>query len=159
MNLFSVANTQISIPQEDRRDDQKKLYNPMTIKELSEKMPGIPWLDYMNTILAPHHVLTEKERVNVRVPDYISKLIDLLARTPKRFFLHIQFPRPSCTNAKLYENRTLANYLMWGVTSASVEYVHLKKSEQKPRWKECTDLVSAMYVYNTKSTKPVRLSL
>ena len=105
MNLFSVANTQISIPQEDRRDDQKKLYNPMTIKELSEKMPGIPWLDYMNTILAPHHVLTEKERVNVRVPDYISKLIDLLARG---FFSIFNFHdlhalTQSCTKTELWQ--------------------------------------------------------
>ena len=56
----------------------------MTIKELNEKIPGIPWLDYMNNILAPHHVLTENERVIVVVPDFFLKLIDLLAQTSKR---------------------------------------------------------------------------
>ena len=56
----------------------------MTIKELNEKIPGIPWLDYMNNILAPHHILTETERVIVVVPDFFPKLIDLLAQTPKR---------------------------------------------------------------------------
>ena len=62
-----------------------KLNNPMTIKELSEKVPQIPWLSYMNNMLAPYYVLTEEERVIVEVPDYFPKLVDLLAKTPKRF--------------------------------------------------------------------------
>ena len=88
---------QINLPREERRD-ATKLYNPMTIKELSQKVPGIPWLDYMNTILAPHHVLTEKERVIVDVPDYFPKLIELLAQTPKRslFFFPLTFTDSSC---------------------------------------------------------------
>ena len=79
-----ITINQINLPREERRD-ANKLYNPMTIKELSQKVPQIPWLDYMNTILAPHHVLTEDERVIVDVPDYFPKLVDLLAKTPKRF--------------------------------------------------------------------------
>ena len=79
---------QISLPREERRN-KTKLYNPMTIKELNEKMPGIPWLDYMNNMLAPHHVLTENERVIVAVPDFFPKLIDLLAQTPKRLFFFL----------------------------------------------------------------------
>jgi len=71
------------LPREERRD-ANKLYNPMTIKELSAKVPDIPWLEYMNTVLAPHHVLTEDERVIVDVPDYFPKLTALLASTPKR---------------------------------------------------------------------------
>ena len=60
---------QIKLPREERRDDSK-LYNPMTIKELSDKVPQIPWLPYINTILSPHYVLIENERVIVCVPDY-----------------------------------------------------------------------------------------
>ena len=75
---------QISLPSEERRD-VIKLYNPMTIKELSKTVPQVPWLDYMNTILAPYHVLTEDERVIVDVPNYFQKLADLLAKTTKRF--------------------------------------------------------------------------
>ena len=81
---------QINLPREERRD-ANKLYNPMTIKELSLKVPEIPWLVYMNTILAPHHVLTENERVVVDVPDYFPKLVDLLAKTPER----VQHPSSS----------------------------------------------------------------
>jgi len=80
---WSTFVSQINLPREERRD-ANKLYNPMTIKELSLKVPEIPWLVYMNTILAPHHVLTENERVIVDVPDYFPKLVDLLAKTPKR---------------------------------------------------------------------------
>ena len=79
---------QINLSREERRN-KTKLYNPMTIKELNEKMPGIPWLDYMNNMLAPHHVLTENERVIVAVPDFFPKLIDLLAQTPKRLFFFL----------------------------------------------------------------------
>ena len=89
----------MNLPREERRDIDK-LYNPMTIKELSKKVPQIPWLTYMNTILAPHHVLTENERVIVGVPDYFPKLVDLIAKTPKRFvfnndnfiYLHLFMP-------------------------------------------------------------------
>ena len=91
---------QINLPREERRD-ANKLYNPMTIKELSQKVPQIPWLDYMNTILAPHHVLTEDERVIVDVPDYFPKLVDLLAKTPKRFVLTINFYRCVCQGINL----------------------------------------------------------
>lgn len=55
-----------------------------------------------------------------------------------------------------FSSRTLANYLMWRVSAASVSYLNeaarnlqLKYSSvltgttaRKPRWEECTDLVS-----------------
>lgn len=89
--LLRLGDLQINLPREERRD-ANKLYNPMSIKELSQKVPEIPWLAYMNTILAPHHVLTENERVIVDVPDYFPKLVDLLANTPRRSdFLQIFF--------------------------------------------------------------------
>ena len=136
----------------------------MTIKELSEKVPQIPWLTYMNTILAPHHVLTEDERVIVDVPDYFPKLVDLLAKTPKRYFcLKLSsnvLPRLLDNVRLIFTTRTIANYLMWRISGASVSYLNeaarnlqLKysavrsgTSERKPRWKECTDLVSGRYV-------------
>ena len=70
----------------EERRDPTLLYNPMTIKELSDLVPDIPWLEYMNNIAAPYQVLTEKERVIVNVPDYFKNLTELLANTPPRFF-------------------------------------------------------------------------
>nr|CAG4648509.1 EOG090X01U4 [Polyphemus pediculus] len=135
--LFEIQLANISLPREERRD-ANKLYNPMTIRELSARIPSIPWLDYINTVLAPFHNITEDERVIVDVPDYFAKLTDLLDNTPKR---------------------TLANYLLWRVSGASVSYLNeaarnlqLKYSsaltgttERKPRWEECTELVSGSF--------------
>jgi len=56
----------------------------MTIKELKIRFPDIPWMDYMNMLLAPHHVLKENERVIVNVLDFFPKLVALLNKTPKR---------------------------------------------------------------------------
>ena len=61
----------------------------MSIKELLSEQ--IAWLDYINPILVPYHVLTEKEQVIVLVPDYFSKLIDLLAKTPRgHYYFHLR---------------------------------------------------------------------
>ena len=57
----------------------------MTITELSAKVPEIPWLTYINTVLAPHHVVKDSERVIVDVPNYFTNLTVLLAKTPKRY--------------------------------------------------------------------------
>lgn len=73
----------MSLPREERRD-ATKFYNPMTIKELKIRFPDIPWMDYMNMLLAPHHVLKENERVIVNVLDFFPKLVALLNKTPKR---------------------------------------------------------------------------
>lgn len=79
---------QISLPREERRD-ANKLYNPMTIGELSKLVPAVPWMKYINVVLAPHHVVDEDERVIVDVPDYFGKLVTLLEQTPKRFILSL----------------------------------------------------------------------
>jgi len=135
--LFEIKLANLSLPREERRD-ANKLYNPMTISELSEKVPDIPWLEYINVVLAPHHVIAKNERVIVDVPDYFAQLTQLLAATPKR---------------------TLANYLLWRVSGGSVSYLNeaarklqLKYSsvltgttERKPRWEECTELVSGSF--------------
>ncbi|EFX65281.1 hypothetical protein DAPPUDRAFT_333347 [Daphnia pulex] len=69
---FEIKHANINLPRVERRD-ANKLYNPMTIKELSLKLPEIPC-----------------ERVVVDVPDYFPKLVDLLAKTPKRDFEYLQ---------------------------------------------------------------------
>ncbi|KAJ6650022.1 Luciferin 4-monooxygenase [Pseudolycoriella hygida] len=83
--------------------------------------------------------LSEKEVIEyiviVSVPQYFEDLGKLLDRTPKR---------------------TIANYMMWRVTAFSSYFLTEElrkrqleystalsgKTEQEPRWKECTDIVS-----------------
>ena len=50
---------QISLPAEERRNITK-LYNKMTLGEVSKLAPGIPWVDYVNNLLraAGHQVRT-----------------------------------------------------------------------------------------------------
>ncbi|KAB7506372.1 hypothetical protein Anas_04291 [Armadillidium nasatum] len=74
----------ISKDSEDRRNISE-LYNKMTIKELNEMVPEIPWLEYITKVLSLKDLkITEDERINVNVPEYIKKLAELLKNTPKR---------------------------------------------------------------------------
>ncbi|XP_035430447.1 neprilysin-2 isoform X1 [Spodoptera frugiperda] len=131
---FEMKLANISLPLEKRRN-ATSLYNPMTIAELSEKFPKIPWLEYINRLLAPHVKVGEDEVAIVSVPKYISDLELLLESTPKR---------------------VQANYVMWRVAGASVSYLtdNLRrrqlayvtalsgKTERESRWKECADTTS-----------------
>ncbi|CAG4955091.1 unnamed protein product [Colias eurytheme] len=132
---FEIKLANISLPLEKRRN-ATSLYNPMTIAQLQEKYPKIPWLSYVNRLLAPHIEVGLDEIVIVDVPKYFSDLEILLENTPKR---------------------VQANYVMWRVAGASVSYLTEElrrrqlayvtalsgKTERESRWKECADTTSA----------------
>lgn len=105
------------------------------MREVQEKYPYIPWVEYINALL-PHGLdINENEVIIVSVPEFFEKLGKLLEQTPKR---------------------TVANYLMWRVTAFSSFFLteDLRKrqlvystavsgkQEQEPRWKECIDITS-----------------
>ncbi|XP_057331668.1 neprilysin-2-like isoform X2 [Microplitis mediator] len=130
---MNVAN--ISLPVEKRRN-ATLLYNPMTITELSNKYPSIPWKEYFNRILKPHVQVDDNEITIVNVPSFISDFEQLMKSTPKR---------------------VQANYVMWRAVAASVSYLNDEirkrqleystalsgKTERQPRWKECVNIVSS----------------
>ncbi|XP_038216679.1 neprilysin-2 [Zerene cesonia] len=132
---FEIKLANISLPLEKRRN-ATSLYNPMTIAELQQKFPKIPWLTYVNRLLAPHIQVGLEEIAIVNVPKYFSDLEVLLEKTPKR---------------------VQANYVMWRVAGASVSYLTEQlrrrqlayvtalsgKTERESRWKECADTTSA----------------
>ncbi|CAG5102248.1 Similar to Nep2: Neprilysin-2 (Drosophila melanogaster) [Cotesia congregata] len=132
---FEMKLANISLPTEKRRN-ATLLYNPMTLTQLSDKYPSIPWKEYFNTILKPHVQVDDNEIAIVNVPSYISDFEKLIKSTPKR----IQ-----------------ANYVMWRAVAASVSYLSDEirkrqleystalsgKTEREPRWKECVDIVSS----------------
>jgi len=132
---FEMKLANISLPREERRDSSK-LYNPMTISQLSQLDPNTPWLEYINNVLTENIAkVKEFETIIVDVPSYIENLSDLLAVTPA----HVQ-----------------ANYLMWRAAAASMSYlteeatkISLKfskkvtgKSELPPRWRKCVSAAS-----------------
>lgn len=57
----------------------------MTIAQMQEKYPSIPWMEYINTLLKPITTVDDNEVVIVNVLSYISDFEKLIARTPKRF--------------------------------------------------------------------------
>ncbi|XP_026683285.1 neprilysin-2-like [Diaphorina citri] len=132
---FEIKLANISLPLEQRRN-ATKLYNPMSLDELQTKFPSIPWVEYLNTLLYPKDRLRETDIVVVDVPNYISKLEELLQTTPKK---------------------VQANYALWRATAASVSYLteairnrQLQystalsgRTQMEPRWKECVDTVSS----------------
>ncbi|CAH1130598.1 unnamed protein product [Ceutorhynchus assimilis] len=129
---FEMKLANISLPSEKRRN-ASTLYNPMTISELQDKFPSIPWLQYINNLLAPDTQVRIDEMVVVSVPKYMSDFEALIARTPKR---------------------VQANYVMWRAAASSVSYLNedLRKrqldyttivtgrTEREARWKECIDV-------------------
>lgn len=56
----------------------------MTIPEMQEKFPSIPWYEYFTTILPEAVNVQEDELAIVDVPSYIKGLEVLLSTTPKR---------------------------------------------------------------------------
>ncbi|KAK7071727.1 NEDD8 protease nep2 [Halocaridina rubra] len=131
---FEIEIANYSLPKEERRN-ATKLYNLMTIGELQEMVPEIPWLEYINTVLSPFFEVNVKENVVVSSKEFIKNLGQLVNRTPKR---------------------VIANYMMWRVTAASVGYLYETardiqlvyskkisgKGTREPRWKECMGSVS-----------------
>lgn len=145
--LFEMKLAEFSLPREERRN-ASKLYNPMTIKDLTKLDPNTPWLDYINTILTPEIIqVTEDEVIIVDVPSYIQKFSKYLKTVPAR---------------------VQSNYMLWRVAAASMRYlteearkISLKfstkltgKSEETPRWRNCVEAakgslanaVGSMYV-------------
>jgi len=131
---FEIQIANFSLPKEERRN-ATKLYNLMKIKDLQEMAPGIPWLEFINTVLDPFFKVEADEPVVLNVPNYVKNVDKLLKKTPKR---------------------TIANYLMWRASAASVGYLNedvrdlqleyskklTGKGTREPRWKECMGSVS-----------------
>ncbi|GJQ69914.1 Nep2 [Trypoxylus dichotomus] len=131
---FEMKLANISLPNEERRN-ATALYNAMTIRELQVKYQSIPWLEYINTLLAPDTVIDNDEVIIVSVPKYLTDFEALMSVTPKR----IQ-----------------ANYLLWRAVASSVSYlteelrnrqlqyhtIATGKTERVSRWKECIDIVA-----------------
>ncbi|ESO99463.1 hypothetical protein LOTGIDRAFT_158548 [Lottia gigantea] len=127
-----IAN--LTIPPDQRRDNEK-LYNRMTVKELSEKIPGFDWLRYLRMIFSNVNItVNETEELVVYAPDYLENMVKLINRTDKRI---------------------LANYLFWRimmnrVTNLPDKFRDIRKKYHKTifgseversRWRDCVDYV------------------
>ncbi|KAI5630575.1 VLP3p-4, transcript variant X7 [Venturia canescens] len=107
------------------RNYHKQLYNPMTLKALSNIHPRIPWKEYITNLLPSSITVKEDEVFIVRISSYITKLEKLLSETPKR----IQ-----------------ANYLIWIAVTESITYLNDAIRNRKQQFPDLT-------VKNTKLPK------
>ena len=83
--------------------DVAATYNPMTVKEMSQRYQNIPWLEIVNAIQnATGVVINHNEIVSIRDPDFFTKVNALISRTPKR---------------------VLANYLQWNFVFDAIDYL------------------------------------
>lgn len=80
---FELNLARISMPLKLRKDKQK-LYNPMSVADLQDNFPTIPWQDYFNNLLSPL-TIRQDETIIVTYPKYLSGLEVLLMKTPKRY--------------------------------------------------------------------------
>lgn len=62
----------------------------MSISELQEKYPSVPWLEYINKLLHPVTTVNEDEIVIVNVLSYLSDFEELIAKTPKRYWIELK---------------------------------------------------------------------
>ena len=124
------------MPDEERRNTTA-LNNLMTVKQLSQKYPSIPWKVYFNSILNSIIVIDDNEVIRVNVPTFFEEFEKLMKETPKR---------------------VQANYLLWRGANEDTDYVtdeirnrKMKfttavygQAERSARWNECLDLTSGV---------------
>merc|ERR1719430_1839512 len=111
----------------------------MTVKKASELYPGLPWVDYINSVLSPDRSVTidESEVVNVAVPKTIRQIGELIDSAPAR---------------------TVANLIMWRNVKSSMSYlteeaiaIQLEyskaltgKASKSPRWEKCVKATAGL---------------
>ncbi|KAF2899680.1 hypothetical protein ILUMI_06498, partial [Ignelater luminosus] len=127
---FEIKLAKFSLSPEERQD-LTKLLNYMTIKELQEKFPKIPWLNYINGILHSEIKLRENDTVLVLVPSYFSSLEKLIENTPKRVLANYAIFRAvqdmiSLLPKQMYRHFQTALQSLQG------------QSERPARWKHCS---------------------
>ncbi|KAL3861161.1 hypothetical protein ACJMK2_007226, partial [Sinanodonta woodiana] len=132
---FEIELANITTPREDRRDSEL-LYNRMTVKDLKTRIPSFDWLRYLEMIFSYVNLtINETEVVVVYAPEYLEKLMTLLANT---------------------SNRTIVNYLQWRIMMNRVTNLADKHREtrkeyhktiygsetERARWRDCVDYVN-----------------
>eukprot|EP00794_Sanderia_malayensis_P006516 gene6516-7260_t len=121
-----------------RKADQ--IHNKMTVEQLQDLCPAIPWLDFMNSMF--NTKVTFDEPVVVYTPHYLKNMSDLVIRT---------------------ERRILANYMVWHLIKPLVPmlskpfrdaYSGLLRAEKgldivDPSWRSCVKQTDSVLGFAT----------
>uniref|UniRef100_A0A336JZW6 CSON009745 protein n=1 Tax=Culicoides sonorensis TaxID=179676 RepID=A0A336JZW6_CULSO len=131
---FEIELAKISMSRSDRRN-LTIILNRITIEEMQKRFNYTDWLNYINGLLPTGLVVDKNELISVTSVIFLTKLEDLLKRTPRR---------------------TIANYYVWRIIDYSITYLsrdlrdklfaHKRRTtgqlSEEPRWKECTDIIN-----------------
>ncbi|XP_076451514.1 neprilysin-4-like [Babylonia areolata] len=135
---FEIRVANATSPPELRRDAEK-LYNKMSIEELSKRYPQFDWLTYLKRQFSPEGIrLTARDKVVVNALDYYDKIFPIVDNTPRR---------------------TLMNYCMWRIVYPLVGLLSkpfrdtkrqfsqaLNGAARSPeRWKECVTITDSKF--------------
>ncbi|KAB0797753.1 hypothetical protein PPYR_08746 [Photinus pyralis] len=102
---FEYNLTMMTSPFREQRN-LSLVYHRMSVSELQQKVPSIPWLEYLNSVLNVTNITIKASHVIILVhPSYFPQFEKLLNNTPKRL---------------------LANYLMWKAVKFSIPSVTKK---------------------------------
>ncbi|BFZ23239.1 hypothetical protein BsWGS_26278 [Bradybaena similaris] len=135
MVKFEIKLANITIPREERRDNEK-MYNKMMIKEFAEMVPGFNWLDYLQKIYATVGInITEAERIVVYAPSYFQQFAKLYQTVDKRVKVNYLFWRIMMNriNNLPSQNRSIKNEYLKVIFGSHAE---------PARWYECVTFVN-----------------
>lgn len=78
LNVALLFHLQITVPAEERRDDEK-IYHKMTINDLSKRAPAINWLDYYRYAFNQvGRKIGANEPIVVYSPEYLGNMSQLV---------------------------------------------------------------------------------
>lgn len=110
-------------------------YNSMTIEQLQKKYPYINWLEYITALLPNDVKVGENERVISLVPDYFSKLGEIIQKSTKRELANFLLWRIVLDTSAIFTRGLFEKKL----TFFQKVYGHAK---ERPRWKRCIQFVN-----------------
>ncbi|XP_046572209.1 endothelin-converting enzyme 2-like isoform X2 [Haliotis rubra] len=132
---FEITIANLTLAQAERRN-MDKLYHRMTVKELTDSIPGFDWLRYLKGMFGPfNHTITDSEQVVVYTPDYIRNMLQVIQKT---------------------SDKTVVNYMMWRIMMNRVNNLdeRIRDSQRDynkvifgtkrmpPKWRMCVDYVN-----------------
>ena len=107
----------------------------MTVKELAQRYPSIPWKNFFNAILSPILQIDDGEVIVMNVPIFFQEFEKLMKATPKRIQANYFMQRAVDENV---------NYLTDEIRSRKVKFLHeiSGTATMAPRWAECFDMTT-----------------
>jgi membrane metallo-endopeptidase-like protein 1 len=135
---FEIELANITMPLDQRRANREAQYNRVKVKELSTNFTSaIDWVRFIQTVFADVNISIEADHdLNIRAPDYVRKLGELIEKTSKR---------------------TLQNYgVWWCLTTTLYELLSQKfqvlrkdfnkalkgTNQEMARWRYCVNFIN-----------------